>query len=321
MCLDEREEIRAGIERGDSGAEIARRLGRHPTTVTREIRRNKGRQLYRAIRAQRRCNRKRRRPKTPKLLANPQLARVVEKGLQQGYSPPAIAALLREAGGARVVHETIYQALYSPVFRGITLLPQRCLRTRRRRRRRHDRRRHGAIPRLAKGYRLISERPAEALDRGQPGHWEDDMILGTRASGSAIATLVERSSRLVLLAPLPPTPGAWDLHDALVEVFAPVPAHMRRSLTWDQGAEMHRWRELEEQLELPVFFCEARSPWQRGSNENTNRQLRFWFPKGTDITAHPRAFFDRVAFILNNQPRRLLRWSTAQERYRQLSML
>src|SRR5438067_5054544 len=168
LCLDEREEIRAGIEQGRSAAATARRLRRHPTTVSREVRRNGGRALYRATKAQRRCNRKRRRPKPFKLVVDVKLGREVEAGLRRGFSPPAIAALLREGGGPTVVHETIYRALYSPVFRGIGLLPRHCLRTRRPKRRRNDRRRRsGSNWRLGRGFRLIDERPESASDRQQ----------------------------------------------------------------------------------------------------------------------------------------------------------
>lgn len=317
----EREEIRAGIERGDSAAAIARRLGRHPTTVSREICRGGGRERYRAVRAQRRCDRNRRRPKTAKLVADRELGRIVEKGLRQGYSPGGIAAMLRAAGGATVAHETIYRALYSSTFRGIGLLPRSCLRTRRaRRRRRGHKQRAGAHNGLGAGFRLIHQRPGSAVDRAEPGHWEGDLIVGSRASGSAIATLVERSSRLVMLAPLPTGHGSGAVSDALIAAFQEVPPRLRLSLTWDQGSEMRQWRSTEEALELPIYFCEPRSPWQRASNENMNRQLRFWFPKGAHITNNHPAFYDRVCHVLNHQPRRLFDWATAADRYHDYAM-
>jgi len=322
LCLDEREEIRAGIEAGRSAAAIARSLHRHPTTVSREIRRNGGRELYRATKAQRRCNRKRRRPKPFKFVTNPELGREVERALRRGFSPPAIAALLRAGGGPTVTHETIYRALYSPVFRGIRLLPRNCLRTRRQRRHHRGRRRaYGARGGLGLGVRLIDERPESARDRTEAGHWEGDLLLGTRASHSAMITLVERSSRLVVVAKLPTGSGSTEVRDALIETFGAIPPHMRRSLTWDQGYEMHQWRRVEEALDLPIYFCHPSSPWQRGSNENANRQLRFWFRKRTDISVHSQADIDRVTFILNNQPRRLFGWSTSAERYREFAVL
>jgi len=322
LCLDEREEIRAGIEAGRSAAAIARGIGRHPTTITRELRRNGGREVYRATRAQRRCDRRRRRPKPFKLVIDPALGRRVEAGLRQGFSPPAIAALLRSSDGPTVVHETIYRALYSPVFRGVGLLPRNCLRTRRPRRRHRDRQRgSGGGWRLGRGFRLIDERPEAARDRRQAGHWEGDLLLGSRASHSAVITLVERSSRLVMVAKLPTGSGSTEVRDALIAVFAAIPRHMRRTLTWDQGAEMYQWRHIEDQLELPVYFCHPRCPWERGSNENTNRQLRYWLRKGTDISVFSQADIDRVTFVLNNQPRRLLGWSTSAQRYGGLAVL
>lgn len=321
LCLEEREEIRAGIEAGESAAAIARRLRRHRTTVSREIRRNRGRENYRAVSAQRRCDRCRQRPKPFKLVADPQLGRQVEIGLRKGFSPPAVAALLRAGGGPTVVHETIYRALYSRVFRGLGVLPRHCLRTRRFRRRPHSRRRALNIGwGLGGGLRLIDERPQSVRDRAEPGHWEGDLLMGSQPSRSSMITLVERSSRLVMLAKLPPCAGSFSVRDALIDVFADTPAHMRRTLTWDQGGEMRHWREVEDELELPIYFCHPRSPWERGSNENANRQLRYWFPKGSDINASSHNDLSRATFILNNQPRRLFNWSTSAERYAELTM-
>lgn len=323
LCLEEREEIRAGIEAGCSAASIARGIGRHRTTVSREIRRNGGRESYRAVRAQRRCDRKRRRPKPFKLVVNSELGRQVDAGLRRGFSPPAIAALLCASGGPRVVHETIYRALYSTVFRGVSVLPRNCLRTRRRRRlhRSHNRRAGMILRRLGRDFRLIDERPEAARDRQEPGHWEGDLLLGSRSSGSAMITLVERTSRLVMAVKLPRRSSSFEVHEALISVFAEIPLNMRKSLAWDQGMEMYLWQRVEERLELPIYFCHARSPWERGSNENANRQLRYWFPKGSDIGAHSQAELDKAVFVLNNQPRRLLAWSTSAKRYAELTML
>jgi IS30 family transposase len=321
LRLDEREEIRAGIETGLSAAAIARRLSRHSTTVSREIRRNHGRGSYRAVRAQRRCDRRRRRPKPFKLMANPQLGRQVEAGLRRGFSPQAIAALLRARGGPTVVHETIYRALYSPVYRGVGVLPRNCLRTRRPKRRRHNRYRasSGAWG-MKRGLRLIDQRPEQVRDRVEPGHWEGDLLMGSRASRSCLITLVERSSRLVIALRLPDGYDCSQIRDALITVFGPIPINMRRSLTWDQGSEMRLWRQTEAALELPIYFCHPRSPWERASNENTNRQLRYWFRKGSDISTFNQTDIDRATFIINNQPRRLLAWSTSTDRYRELAM-
>jgi len=323
LRLEEREEIRAGIEAGRSAASIARGLGRNRSTVSREIRRNGGRDGYRAVRAQRRCDRRRRRPKPFKLVVYPDLGRHVEAGLRRGFSPSAIAVLLKASGGPRVVHETIYRALYSPVFRGVGVLPRNCLRTRRRRRHHRNHNRHAivAFGRLGSGFRLIDERPETAQDRRESGHWEGDLLLGSRSSGSAMITLVERSSRLLIAKKLPNRFSSFEVHEALIMVFNEIPLNMRKSLTWDQGMEMHLWRRVQERLELPIYFCHARCPWERGSNENANRQLRYWFPKGSDISAHTQDDLDKATFVLNNQPRRLLNWSTSTERYAQLTML
>jgi IS30 family transposase len=256
------------------------------------------------------------------MVADPRLGRTVERGLRHGFSPPAVAALLRATGGPTVSHETIYKALYSSTFKGIGVLPRDCLRTRRKRRLRRDRKRSTGVSwALGRGFRLIDDRPEAARDRVEAGHWEGDLILGSRPSGSAIATLVERTSRLVLLAPLPTGSGSQELRDALIETLSQVPSHLRRSLTWDQGSEMHQWRDIERELDLTIFFCHPSSPWQRGSNENVNRQLRYWFPKGTHITAHPAAYFERVTSVLNNQPRRLLGWCSSAQRYGELAVL
>jgi IS30 family transposase len=136
-----------------------------------------------------------------------------------------------------------------------------------------------------------------------------------------MVTLVERTSRLVVVAKLPTGPGSTEVRDALIEVFGTIPSHMRRTLTWDQGFEMYQWRRVEDELELPIYFCHPRSPWQRASNENANRQLRFWFRKRTDISVYSQADIDRVTFVLNSQPRRLLGWSTSAKRYGELAML
>lgn len=321
LCLEEREEIRAGIERRESAHEIARTLGRDPSTISREIKRNNGRSYYRAALAQRRCDRKRRRPKPFKLMANRKLGMEVEKGLRLGFSPAAIAALMRARDGERVAHETIYQALYSSTYRGISLMPHSCLRTRRRRRHHHNRRRRNPYRSWLTSIRSISERPHTADDRQQAGHWEGDLILGTRQSGSAVITLVERTSRRLLLVPLFGGYTASAVADGLIGAFTDIPAHLRRSLTWDQGSEMSMWRHVEDDLELPIYFCHPRSPWERGSNENTNRQIRYWLPKRTHICAHPPQFYERIAYVLNNTPRRLLGWSSAEQRYRELAAM
>ncbi len=314
LSPEEREEIRSGLTRQESFREIARTLGRAPTTVSREVTRNGGCERYRAVAAQRRAEQCRGRPKTPKLMIDPVLARAVTRDLRSGYSPAGIAVRLREAGGATVSHETIYRAVYSPTFAGIGLRGQDCLRMRRRRRRH----RHGPVParrhRQFGDFKLIELRPPGAADRSEIGHWEGDLIIGAHHA-SAVVTLVERVSRLTLLAALPHRRTTADVRAALGGAFAAVPRHLRCSLTWDQGIEMTDWRGIEAATEMDVFFCHPHSPWERPSNEHTNRQLRYWLPKGTDLSVHGPAQLDRIAGVLNTLPRRLLAWKTPQYIY------
>jgi IS30 family transposase len=318
LSLFEREEIRAGLERGDSCAEIARTIRRDPSTVTREVARNGGSNAYVAIDAEERARRCRARPKQPKLLADRRLAKAVSDDLHRGYSPAGVAVRLRQAGGATVSHETIYQAIYSPTFRGISMQGQHCLRTRRRRRRPRCRERIPADRAKFGDFKLIELRPRGAADRSEPGHWEGDLIIGARHR-SAVVTLVERTSRFTVLAAVEGSHTAPAIRAALQRAFAGVPAVMRASLTWDQGGEISHWADIEDDLGLDVYLCHPQAPWERPSNENTNRQLRFWFPKGTDLSRHSQADLDRVAHVLNTTPRRLFGWGTAAQTYARLT--
>jgi len=216
-----------------------------------------------------------------------------------------------------VVHETIYQALYSRTYQGIKLLPQQCLRTRRRRRRLRSRSRK--ILNWRSDINLIDTRPAEIEPRIEEGHWEGDLLVGSTSS-SAIVTLIERVSRKAVLLHLPGRHGTFEVTPALIGEFESMPHHMRRPLTWDQGGELLGWRHLEAILDVKVFFCQPHSPWQRGSNENLNRQLRYWFPKGCDLRAYDQTALDRATNVLNNQPRRLLGWRTANQAYGDLAV-
>jgi IS30 family transposase len=243
----------------------------------------------------------------------------VERDLRAGYSPAGISVRLREAGGPTVCPETIYRALYSTSYGGLSLRAHECLRTRRRRRRP----RHAPGParrrRQFGDFKLIDLRPSGAADRSEPGHWEGDLIIGA-GHASAIITLVERTSRLTLLGALPHRRTASEVRAGLAVAFAPVPAWMRRSLTWDQGIEMADWSGIEADLDLEVFFCHPHSPWQRPSNEHTNRQLRYWLPRGRDLSHYPQATLDHIATILNTLPRRLLAWRTPQHLYDRLAL-
>jgi len=322
LDLDEREEIRAGLVSGDTYASIAIRIARDQSTVSREVARNGGRDHYRAVVAHRRARRCRARPKIAKLLADPNLAKVVNRDLHLGYSPAGIAARLRHAGGPTVCTETIYQALYADDYRGLTLMGHHCLRTRRRRRRKRGRRQRLLTRRYAMGeVRLIDERPIAMDDRSEPGHWEGDLIAGSK-NQSAIATLVERVSRFTMLVALPDgRHGADQFLETLSVALDAVPAPLRRSLAWDQGHEMARWSEFERRLEWPIYFCHPRSPWQRPLNEQNNGILRYWFPKNADLSVFSQSKLDRVTSVLNSQPRRSINWATPAERYRSLTVL
>ncbi|GAA4992809.1 hypothetical protein GCM10023205_76780 [Yinghuangia aomiensis] len=215
-----------------------------------------------------------------------------------------------------MTHETIYQALYVQGRGELRREVARALRTGRAMRRPH-RSSHKRQPRMSAGMLMISERPAEAADRAVPGHWEGDLIIG-KAHKSAIGTLVERSSRFVTLVHLPDGRQPTHMRDALVQAVSGLPAQLRRSLTWDQGSEMHLHRQFSTATDMPVYFCDPGSPWQRGSNENTNGLLRQYFPKGTDLAAHTRADLDAVAAELNSRPRKTLGWETPAERLAKL---
>ncbi|NEC95397.1 IS30 family transposase, partial [Streptomyces albidoflavus] len=215
-----------------------------------------------------------------------------------------------------VVHETIYQALYVQGRGELRRELTQALRTGRVMRRPH-RQSYKRQPRMSAGMVMISERPAEVADRAIPGHWEGDLIIG-KAHQSAIGTLVERSSRFVTMVHLPDGRLPSQVRDALVQTVSTLPAQLRRSLTWDQGSEMALHRQFSTATDMPVFFCDPASPWQRGSNENTNGLLRQYFPKGTDLARHSREDLDTVAAELNSRPRKTLGWETPAERLAKL---
>jgi IS30 family transposase len=365
LSFEEREEIAVLLARGCGVREIARQLGRAPSTISREVQRNAatrtGRPEYRASTAQTHADRRARRPKPAKLAVNPELRRYVQdrlagevqrpdgsvagpevgwRGRRRGprrdrrwgksWSPEQIAARLRvdfpDDESMRISHEAIYQSLYVQGRGALRRELTACLRTGRALR----------VPRArtTRGNRsfvtdelLISERPAEVADRAVPGHWEGDLILGT--GRSAIGTLVERSSRFTMLLHLPPqqaddSPGAESssartgtgaaaVRDAIADTITTLPEQLRRSLTWDQGIEMAQHVQLRLDTGLQIYFCDPRSPWQRGTNENTNGLLRQYFPKGTDLTRHKAADLTAVAEALNSRPRKTLGWRTPAE--------
>jgi IS30 family transposase len=312
LSVLEREEIAIGRAQQLSVREIGRRIGRHASTISRELRREGGTDAsgqYRAVRAQLAAEARARRPKQRKLEHEPLHARV-EKDLDEKWSPQEIAGRLRrefpDDEAMQVSHETIYRALYVQGRGALRRELTACLRTGRairRPRRRVDGR---ADPdRRIPDKVMISERPAEAADRAVPGHWEGDLILG-KANRSAIGTLVERSTRFVLLLHLPGPADAVAVRDQIVATIGTLPAALRRSLTWDQGLEMRRHKEITIAADLPVYFCDPQSPWQRGSNENTNGLLRQYFPKGSDLSVHSPADLVAVADQLNGRPRKTL---------------
>jgi transposase, IS30 family len=296
---------------------IARELGRAPSTISREVRRNRvPDREYRPHAAQVMAVARRRRPKLGKLATNPRLRGLVQQGLDRRWSPEQIARRLRRDHPTRpelhVSHETIYQALYVQGRGELRRELTRALRTGRavrRPRQRPDQRR----PRMATPMVMISQRPAEIEDRAVPGHWEGDLIIG-KNHASAIGTLVERATRYVMLLHLPDGYTAEKVRNALITTVQTLPAHLRRSLTWDQGSELHLHHQFTIATDVPVYFCDPHSPWQRGSNENTNGLLRQYFPKGTNLAAHHAEHLAAVAAELNSRPRKTLNWDTPAER-------
>jgi IS30 family transposase len=310
LSVAEREEIAVGVAAGQPVRAIAARLGRDPSTVSREVRRNGCRGRYRALAAQAQAEFRARRPKTAKLAGNARLRGWVQERLEERWSPEQISVMLRRefAGEPEmwVSHETIYQAIYVQGRGALRRELAACLRTGRalRKPRRREGERRGRIKDMV----MISERPAEVADRAVPGHWEGDLIIGS--GNSAIGTLVERSTRFVLLLHLPRGHDAAAVAAAMAEAMSTLPAQLRRSLTWDQGREMAFHAQIALATGLEVYFCDPHSPWQRGSNENTNGLLRQYFPKGTSLAGHSREHLEAVAAELNARPRKTLSWRT-----------
>jgi len=367
LCFAEREEIALLRAEGLGVRSIAREIGRSPSTISRELRRNAatrgGKLGYRASVAQWKAELVARRPKTAKLAANERLREYVQERLAgtvrrsdgtavagpttktwkgrnkprrqdrrwaQSWSPEQISARLKvdfpDDPSMRVSHEAIYQALFVQGRGALARELTACLRTGRALR----------VPRARVGQRgkgfissevMISQRPAEAADRAVPGHWEGDLVIGT--GRSAIGTLVERTSRFTMLLHLPPMPGhdgprvkngpptggagAEAVRAAIVSQLGGLPEHLRRSLTWDQGSELAQHAKLTIDSGVAVYFCDPQSPWQRGTNENTNGLLRQYFPKGTDLARHPADDLAAIADALNSRPRKTLGWRTPAE--------
>jgi IS30 family transposase len=305
LSMADREEISRGLAGNESLRSIARRLGRAPSTVSREVRINGGQVKYRATVAHRASRRRAKRPKPRKLTECPRLRTAVEGKLLLWWSPGQISRWLVRAypddEEMRVSHETIYQSLFVQGRGALRKELWRSLRTGRAIRRPQGR------PKSTKGkirdMVMISERPAEVADRAVPGHWEGDLIIGTR--NSAIGTLVERQTRYVMLF-RPQDSTAESVRVALTDTIKKLPEHLWKSLTWDQGKEMAQHTQFTVDTGVQVYFCDPKSPWQRGSNENTNGLLRQYFPKGTDLSLHTQDDLDQAAYSLNTRPRQTL---------------
>jgi len=330
LSIREREQILAGMERDDSIREIAREIGRSPSTVQREIAKNLHHQHYGApskfgVRrtpwnysphvAQGRADRRSRVKGRPaKLTANESLRDEVQARLGRKHSPEQIARRLRKKFPDQpemwVSHETIYQSIYVQGRGALRRELAACLRTGRaiRRPRRSSEERRGRIKDMVN----ISERPAEIDDRAVPGHWEGDLITGTE-NKSAIGTLVERSTGFVMLLHLPQRHGALEVQEAMIQALGQLPERLRGSVTWDQGNEMANHAQITLATDVKIYFCDPGSPWQRGTNENTNGLLRQYFPKGTDLSGYHPDYLVYVAAELNDRPRKRLDWDTPAE--------
>jgi IS30 family transposase len=311
LTAAEREEISRGVAAGDSCRAIARRLGRAPSTVSREVARNGGRSRYRAQRADAAAVRRAARPKPSKLAVDARLRAVVEAKLALRWSPEQIAGWLwvtyPDDSSMRISHETMYLSLYIQRRGALRRDLRRCLRT-------------GRAMRHPRGKRLpqgrgqlldtvsIRQRPAEADRRTVAGHWEGDLVLGKRPS--AVLTLVERTSRAVLLVALPAGWRAEQVRPALTAAVGRLPRHLCRSLTWDQGKEMAEHVRFTADTGVPVFFCDPRSPWQRASNENANGLVRQYLPRTADLRQFSQADLDAIAAELNDRPRQILAFQT-----------
>lgn len=295
-------------------AQIGALIDRDPSVVCRELARNSGPDgSYHGAMAEQAARAQRRRPKPFRLIENPRLCRRIEEWMDQGWSPRLIARVLQDEDAeqgdimGRVSHETIYQALYVQTRGSLRKDLYRQLSTSRPRRQRRTGARTSTSP-----YReafKISQRPAEIADRAVPGHWEGDLVLGA-ACGSAVGTLVERATRFTILLHLPGRHDADSVAEAMVREMSQLPEHLRLSLTWDRGVELARYDKIQLNLAMPIYFCDPHAPWQRGTNENTNRLLRHWLTKGTDLSRFSAADLRKIAASLNARPRPTLDMQT-----------
>ena len=316
LTLAEREEISRGVVAGQSFRSVAASLGRAPSTISREIRRNGGRRHYRANKADQAAWDRAHRPKTCKLVENHALARIVASKLKQRWSPEQIAGWLKktypEDEDYQVSHEIIYRSLYVQARGALKKELIKHLRTQRTMRRSRHGNKSGEGQGQIKDMVRISERPASVEDRAVPGHWEGDLIVG--CNDSYLATLVERHTRYVMLAKVNGK-DTKTVINALIKQSKKLPRELYKSLTWDRGKELSDHKRFSLATDIDVYFCDPQSPWQRGSNENTNGLLRQYFPKGTDLSVHSQKHLNNVACELNNRPRKTLEFCSPAEKF------
>ena len=316
LALSEREEISRGVVAGHSMRLIAESLGRAPSTVSREIRRNGGPRRYRASQAEQAAWDRARRPKRCKLVENRALARIVASKLKLRWSPDQVSGWLKHTypddESYQVSHETIYRSLFIQARGALKKELLQHLRSQRVMRRSRGKTLKGKGLGQITDTVSIRERPASVEDRAVPGHWEGDLIFGTK--NSQIATLVERHTRYVMLAKVNGK-DTETVINALIKQAHKLPKELYKSLTWDRGSEMADHCRFTLATDIDVYFCDPQSPWQRGSNENTNRLLRQYFPKGTDLSEHSQARLNAVARQLNERPRKTLDYETPVERF------
>jgi IS30 family transposase len=314
LTLTDREEISRGLAEGLEYKEIARLIGRNPSVVSRDVARHGGRAEYRAVPADESAAAGRQRPKAYAVDRSPRLQAVVTQLLKGGWSPASIAGRLpqdyRDDQAVRVSHEAIYQWVYA---QPVSTLARELIRLRTGRPARRSGPRPAPAPRIREP-RYLDERPAEVADRQVPGHWEGDLVIG-KGGKSAVATLVERTSRMLVLVPLSGR-DALTVGDAVIAVAGTLPPQIAKSLTWDCGSEMAGHARITA-AGLPVYFARPHSPWQRGSNENANRILREYFPKGVPITSDPK-YLAMVASEINDRPRKIHNWKKPSEIFAEL---
>jgi IS30 family transposase len=312
LSLEEREEISRGLAADLSFRAIAEGLNRSPSTICREVNANGGRRKYRALQADRAALKRALRPKRAKLSQCRRLRGAVERKLEVLWSPQQISAWLAETypddPEMQVSHETIYQSLFVQSRGALRKELHTCLRTGRAMRRAKANTKGGTGQGQITNMVMISERPAEVEDRAVPGHWEGDLIFGKKMT--AIGTLVERHSRYVMLLKLPNGHGAESVRKAMTKRILTLPAQLRRSITWDQGKEMAQHVQFTVDTGVQICFCDPKSPWQRGSNENTNGLLRQYLPKTSDLSQCTQRELDAIARSLNTRPRQTLSWMT-----------